>query len=115
MATKKTVKKTTKKTATKARAPYVIARCTQAGVHAGELVSRDEQCYVVLRNARRIWYWNGAASLSELAVYGASKPEDCRFGARVERQELRREDVCEIIHCQSAGREMLESQPEWRA
>jgi len=105
----------TKKTATKASSTYVIARCTQAGVHAGELVSRDEQGYVVLGNARRIWYWNGAASLSELAVYGASRPEDCRFGARVERQELRREDVCELIWCTPAGRKMIESQPEWRA
>lgn len=93
----------------------MIARCTQAGVHAGELVSRDENGYVVLRNARRIWFWSGAASLSELAVYGAARPENCRFATRIERQELRSLDVCELIHCQPAGRQMIEAQPEWRA
>jgi hypothetical protein len=95
------------------RRPYVIVRGRDSGVHAGELVSVKNKT-VVLRNARRIWYWSGAASLSELAVYGASKPEECKFGARVDRQEIL-EDACELIHCHAAGRRMIERQPEWRA
>ena len=79
MATKKTVKKPSpKKTATPKLprlAPasivgeYVIARCSAAGVHAGIVESTDAH-HTVLRDARRIWYWTGAASLSEIAVYG---------------------------------------------
>ena len=42
---------------------YVIVRTYSAGVFAGELESKNGQ-EVVLRNARRIWYWSGAASLS---------------------------------------------------
>lgn len=95
--------------------PFVIVRAKDAGVHAGGLVNRDTQGYVVLRNARRIWFWSGAASLSELAVYGAANPKDCRFGAKIERQEIRLTDVCEIIHCQLEGQVMIERQPEWRA
>jgi hypothetical protein len=102
---------TTKKTAKKL--PYVIARCNGAGVHAGEMVSSDGKGRVVLRNSRRIWYWDGAASLSEIAVYGASKPGKCRFAAKVEKTEVL--DCKEIIYCQQAGRKMIEEQPEWRA
>lgn len=95
--------------------PFVIIRGRDAGVHAGYLESLDratKSC--VLRGARRIWYWFGAASLSELAVYGASKPADCRFGARIDRQEIIG-DVCEVIHCQDRGSVMIRTQPEWRA
>ena len=30
---------------------------------------------VELKNCRRIWYWNGAASLSELALSGVKRDE----------------------------------------
>ena len=48
---------------------YVIVRTYSAGVHAGTLVSQKGK-EVVLMNTRRIWYWKGAASLSEMAVSG---------------------------------------------
>lgn len=112
MATKK---KTTRKSTKSPRAgalPYVIIRATQAGVHAGELVSEKGQ-RIELRNARRIWYWKGAASLSELAVYGAKSPSECRFGAKITKQIVL--DACEIIHCQPAGAKMIRECAEWRA
>ena len=46
---------------------YVIVRTYSAGVFSGNLKSRNGQ-EVVLTNARRLWYWAGAASLSQLAV-----------------------------------------------
>lgn len=57
---------------------YVIVRTYSAGVFAGELESRTGQ-EVVLRNARRIWYWSGAASLSQLAMEGTKDPANCKF------------------------------------
>ena len=66
---------------------YVIVRTYSAGVFAGWLESRNGR-EVVLRNARRLWYWAGAASLSQLAMEGTSKPEDCKFPCEVSRVEL---------------------------
>ena len=66
---------------------YKIVRTYSAGVFAGNLVSRKGQ-EVVLLNARRLWYWDGAASLSQLAVDGTSKPENCKFPVAVSRVEL---------------------------
>ena len=57
---------------------YVIVRTYSAGVFAGNIKSRKGQ-EVVLQNARRIWYWDGAASLSQLAQSGTSNPGGCKF------------------------------------
>ncbi len=92
--------------------PYVIVRCREAGVHAGELVSRKGR-EVLLLNARRIWYWKGAASLSELAVYGAKFPSECKFGVPVAKHEVL--DACEVIYCQKEGQKMIEGTAPWRA
>ena len=57
---------------------YVIVRTYSAGVFAGYLEKRNGQ-EVILRQARRIWYWDGAASLSQLAEEGTKRPENCKF------------------------------------
>ena len=51
---------------------YVIVRTYSAGVFAGELVSRKGQ-EGVLKNARRLWYWNGAFTLSAVATSGVKQ------------------------------------------
>ena len=95
--------------------PYVILRCSGAGVHAGELQERGTpsgQTYV-LKNARRIWRFSGAQTLSEVAVYGLN--DESRIAPVIERQEIRYDDVHEIIHVAPQGREAIESAKEWRA
>ena len=62
---------------------YVIVRTYSAGVFAGTLIKKDGK-EVELKNARRIWGWAGAASLSQLAQDGTSKPEDCKFPCNVD-------------------------------
>lgn len=57
---------------------YVIVRTYSAGVFAGYLKNRNGK-EVEMINARRIWYWEGAASLSQLAMDGTSKPDGCKF------------------------------------
>ena len=55
--------------------PYVICRTYSAGVFAGYLAARNGK-EVKLIKARRLWYWSGAASLSQLAVEGTKKPHE---------------------------------------
>lgn len=95
---------------------YVICRCRDAGVHAGYL-GAEKGGRLTLTKSRRIWYWDGAASLSELAVYGPnpSKAAKCRIGAKIARTDLRSSDVCEIIYCQPEGAKWLQGASEWRA
>jgi hypothetical protein len=71
-------KSTTMKGGSMKEGDYVIVRTYSAGVFAGTLRERNGK-EVTLHNARRIWYWAGAASLSQLAQSGTSKPNQCKF------------------------------------
>lgn len=48
---------------------FVLVRAGSAGVHFGTLEEKDGP-EVRLSNARRLWSWNGALSLSEVAQVG---------------------------------------------
>lgn len=89
---------------------YVIVRTHSAGVFAGELESRVGQ-EVVLRNARRIWYWAGAASLSQLAMEGTKNPDECKFPCPVDRVELMQ--AIEILDVTATARLSIESVKPW--
>jgi len=91
---------------------YCIVRTYSAGVFAGILESIEGKVAVVL-NARRIWYWEGAASLSQLAMQGTSKPEECRFPCEVERVLLT--EVIEVIPCTEQARQSIAEVPVWAA
>lgn len=90
---------------------YVIVRTYSAGVFAGELESRKGR-EVVMRNARRIWYWAGAASLSQLAMEGTSKPNECKFPIAVDRVELL--EAIEIIDVTPQAKASIELVPVWK-
>ncbi len=90
---------------------YVIVRTYSAGVFAGHLESRKGQ-EVVLRNARRIWYWAGAASLSQLANSGSSRPALCKFPCPVDRVELLQ--AIELLDVTKAAEKNLKAIPEWK-
>ena len=88
-----------------------IVRTHSAGVFYGEIESRNGQ-EVVMRNARRLWYWDGASSLSQLAMEGVKKPENCKFAMPVSRVELLQ--VIEILDTTEAAQKNIEGVPEWK-
>ena len=89
---------------------HVIVRTYSAGVFAGILKSRDGK-EVVMTNARRLWYWDGAASLSQLAIDGVSKPKTCKFPAPV--AEILLTEVIEIIPTTQSARESIDGVKVW--
>ena len=90
---------------------YVIVRTYSAGVFAGYLEKRTGQ-EVILRKARRLWYWEGAASLSQLAEEGVKNPDKCKFPCEVERVELLQ--VIEILDCTKKAQDIINSTPVWK-
>lgn len=92
-------------------ANYVIVRTYSAGVFAGNLEKREGK-EVVLRNARRIWYWAGAATLSQLAMEGTSKPEKCKFPGEVSIITLT--EATEIIPCTEVAEKSIRGVKIWR-
>ncbi|MGL5059093.1 MAG: DUF6948 domain-containing protein [Microcoleus sp.] len=89
---------------------YVICRTYSAGVFAGTLSKRDGK-EVTLTDARRLWYWSGAASLSELAARGTSKPKECKFPTTV--KEILLLEAIEILAVSNAARKSIKEVPVW--
>jgi len=105
-----------KGTETKASKPlegmkYCIVRTYSAGVFAGYVESRTGQ-EVVMQNARRLWYWKGASSLSQLAMEGTKCPSECKFPCEVDRVELL--NVIEILDCTEKAQESITTTPIWQ-
>ena len=89
----------------------VIIRSDRAGVFYGTLKAKDGT-EVELKNCRRIWFWSGAASVSELAVSGVTNPGKCKFSVTV--SQIIVTGVIEIIPCEDAAVESIEAVPEWK-
>lgn len=89
---------------------YIMVRTYSAGVFVGDFESIEEDI-IVLKNARRIWYWSGAASLSQLAVDGPSDPKNCKFPCPVDLIQLF--NVIEIIEVTDIARRKIGNVKIW--
>lgn len=96
----------------KRKLKYVIVRSKNAGAHAGFLQSIKGMTAVLLK-ARRLWYWKGAASLSQLAVDGVLYPKECKFPVEVDRVILT--EAIEILDVTEKSKASIASVPIWSA
>ena len=87
---------------------YCIVRTYSAGVFAGYIDrSSMNGKAATVHKARRIWYWAGAATLSQLSVDGTSKPYECKIPCAVD--EVLLTEIIEVIPCtEKAQRSILE-------
>jgi len=90
---------------------FVLIRSRSAGVFAGNLVEQDNANQrVTLQNAIRLWYWDGAFTLSQIAMEGVKKPENCKFAMPVTEMEIF--EVIEILSVtEEAEKNIKEVQP----
>ena len=91
---------------------WYIIRCDRAGVFFAHIAERRGS-EADLTDARRIWYWEGAASLSEMAVSGVKNPRKCKFTVTVPSMTVF--GVIEIIHCSDKAVKSIRGVPEWKA
>lgn len=93
---------TKKAAAAKKSKPFVVVRTYSAGVHMGTLEERNGK-EVTLSNARRLWRWDGANTLHEVATKGVAETskvsEPC---ALVELTE-----AVEVLHCSAEAQANL--------
>lgn len=89
-----------------------IVRCNGAGVFFGEIVKREGDV-MTLANVRQLWYWDGAASLMQLAKEGVSKPRNCKFTVTLDTVEVF--NVIEVLPCTDQAVESINNVAAWRA
>lgn len=100
---------------TKENGRWVVVRAESAGHFFGKLVgispgSGCSYAAVQLEDARRLWRWDGAASLSEVAKRGVSRPEGCKFPPPTNVTVM---GVIEIIDATPEAVRSIAAVPEW--
>ena len=93
----------------------VIIRSYGAGVFYGtlnEAEPTEDKWAVELLNCRRLWKWAGACSITQLAVDGTKKPNDCKF--TLTEDSIVVSSVIEIHECSEAAISSIESVNVWK-
>ena len=90
---------------------YVIVRGDHSGVFFGELKERSGQ-EVTMGNVRKLWYWDGACAVEQLARDGVSLPRNCKFTVTVD--EMTITDAIQIIPCTDAAQKSISGVAEWK-
>ena len=90
---------------------YYIVRADRAGVFFGHIKNRNGS-EVTMTEVRRIWHWDGAASLSQLATEGVTKPRNCQFAVVV--PEMTILGVIEFIPCSDDAVSCIKGVPVWK-
>lgn len=90
---------------------FYIVRADRAGVFFGHIRERVGS-EVTMTNVRRLWYWSGACSLSQLAVDGVKNPGECKFTVIV--PEMTILGVIEIIPANESAVKSIEAVKPWK-
>lgn len=90
---------------------YYIVRGDRSGVFFGKIAERKGS-EVRMQKVRKLWYWDGACAVEQLAFDGVKKPDNCRFTVTVE--EMTVTDAIQIIPCTDAAQESISGVAEWK-
>ena len=88
-----------------------LVRCDRSGVFFGTLVEVEGQ-RAKIKNARKIYYWDGANCLEQLSKEGTKKPNNCKFTVIVEEIEVF--DLIQLLYCTEIAISNIEGVREWK-
>jgi len=90
---------------------YCVIRTYSAGCFAGYVKERNGKEGIILE-ARRLWYWSGAFTLSTIAVDGLENPDECKFPCEVSRLELT--EIIEVIPTTDKAKKSIKNVKIWK-
>lgn len=90
---------------------YFIVRGDRSGVFFGKIAKREGR-EVEMTECRRLWYWDGAASLSQLALEGVKRPASCKFTMTVPEATIL--DAIELIPCSGKAVKSINGVRVWK-
>jgi hypothetical protein len=90
---------------------YYIVRGDRSGVFFGQVTARNGQ-EVELRNVRKLWYWDGACAVEQLAADGVTAPANCKFTVVV--PEMTITDAIQIVPCSGGAVKVLSGVRVWK-
>lgn len=93
-----------------AESQYSIIRSDRAGAFFAIIKSLAGSNTVVLDHCRRLYYWKGACSLSQMAIDGTDDP-GCQFSVETFNHTIM--GVIEIIQCTKKAENKIKSVKDW--
>lgn len=90
---------------------YYIIRGNRSGVFFGQIAGRNGQ-EVELRNVRKLWYWDGACAVEQLAVDGVTNLSNCKFTVVVPGMVVT--DAIQILPCSDKSTKILGEVKVWK-
>jgi hypothetical protein len=90
----------------------IIARIDRAGVFHGTLAAKDAET-TTMTDVRRIYYWRGALSVTDMSVTGVKAGSKVTVPAK--RVEFETAKVIELIECTDKASKSIESIEPWKA
>lgn len=90
---------------------YYIVRSDNAGVFFGK-ISMISQNEVTMTDVRKLWYWEGACAVEQLALEGTKTPQKCLFTVVV--PEITVMNPAEILRCTDEAVRSLSGVPAWK-
>ena len=90
---------------------YYIIRCSNAGVFFGKIKEKSAN-EVVMTDVRKLWYWDGACAVEQLAVDGTLKPKECKFTVTVDEMSVM--DPVQIIPCTDKAVKSIKGVAQWK-
>lgn len=90
---------------------YFIVRADRAGVFFGKIKERNTS-EVIMTDVRKLFYWDGACAVEELAMNGTKKPNNCKF--TVEIPEMVIADPIQVIPCTEKAAQCLKEVRVWK-
>lgn len=90
---------------------YYIVRCDRAGVFFGKIKERNDN-EVVMTDVRKLWYWEGACAVEQLAVDGTKKPRECKFTMTVDEMSVM--NPIQIIPCTDKAVKSIKGVAVWK-
>lgn len=90
---------------------YCLVCGQNSGIYVGT-VSEHNGTEMLLKNARRIYYWSGAATIFQIAAEGVKRPETTKFTMCVDKIGLF--DVISVIPVTEKAQKLIEELKEWK-
>jgi hypothetical protein len=92
---------------------FYIIRADKAGVFLGK-IEHMEGTTVVCNSLRRLYYWEGALDVTQIAAHGVARPASCKFS--VQMGEADKSTITNVIEFHPATEKAItsiQSVKEW--
>lgn len=90
---------------------YYIVRTNRAGVFFGKIKEANTE-EVTMLDVRKLWHWDGACAVEQIALEGVKRPDNCKFTVVI--PEMTIIEPIQIIPCTDEAAEILSKVAVWK-